>query len=131
MIHVFCKRSFRPLSVLGFIIARSENHKIDEVVQAQYDGLHRYLRENPQGAHAALKNIATTLGQYAAATVDSGASGVFFAIVKLAREGVLTEGEFVEKGQTVTVVAIEGLRVVVRPVPSKTAQPASAMQSAQ
>jgi membrane-bound serine protease (ClpP class) len=32
------------------------------------------------------------------------------------RADVVTEGGFVEKGQTVTVVAIEGLRVVVRPL---------------
>ncbi|MEP7284576.1 MAG: uroporphyrinogen decarboxylase family protein [Chloroflexota bacterium] len=95
----FLQTVFSPLSVLGFLVARSANHKIEDVVQAQYDGLHRYFRENPQGVHAALQHITETLAKYAAATVDSGASGLFFAIVKLAREGVLTEAEFEEFGK--------------------------------
>ncbi|MBX3063675.1 MAG: hypothetical protein KF726_11900 [Anaerolineae bacterium] len=94
----FLQTVFSPLSVLAFLVARSKNHKIEEVVQAQHDGVRQYIRENPQGAHEALKNIATTLGQYAAAAVDAGASGIFFAIVKLARQGVLSEAEFNEFG---------------------------------
>jgi uroporphyrinogen decarboxylase len=95
----FLQTVFSPLSVLAFLLARPENHTITEVVQAQHDGLKRYLRENPAGVHEALKNIATTLGQYAAAAINEGASGIFFAIVKLAREGVLTETEFEEFGK--------------------------------
>jgi membrane-bound ClpP family serine protease len=47
------------------------------------------------------------------------------------RTDVLTEGEFIEKGQNVTVIAIEGLRVVVRAAPAERAQSRSAMQPAQ
>ncbi len=90
---------FSPLTVLSFLVARPKFNKIEEFGRAQYDGVRQYLRENPAGAHEALKNIATTLGHYAAAAVDSGASGIFFAIVKLAREGILTEPEFVEFGK--------------------------------
>ena len=95
----FVQTVFSPLSVLAFIIARPQKTGIDEAVQAQYDGVRQFIRENPQGAHAALKNIATTLGKYSAAAVDAGASGLFFAIVKLAREGVLTEAEYREFGE--------------------------------
>lgn len=95
----FLQTVFSPLSVLGFLVARSEKHQVDALVQAQYDGLRRYLAENPQGAHQALANIATTLGQYAAAAVEAGASGLFFAIVKLARQGILTESQFEEFGK--------------------------------
>src|SRR5689334_23057576 len=95
----FLQTVFSPLSVLAFLVARPQNHTIGEAVQAQHDGLHRYFRENPAGVHEALKNIAATLGQYGAAAVDAGASGLFFAIVKLAREGVLTEAEFEEFGK--------------------------------
>ncbi len=95
----FLQSVFSPLSVLGFLVARSEQHRIDLDVQAQHDGLRRYFKENPAGVHAALNNIATTLGQYSAAAVDAGASGLFFAIVKIAREGVLTEEQFEEFGK--------------------------------
>jgi uroporphyrinogen decarboxylase len=94
----FVQTVFSPLSVLAFLVARPSQDGIDAAVQAQYDGVRQYIRENPQGAHAALKNIATTLAQYAAAAVDTGASGLFFAIVKLAREGVLTKAEYQEFG---------------------------------
>jgi len=95
----FLQSVFSPLSVLGFLVARSEQHRIDLDVQAQHDGLRRYFQENPEGVHAALNNIATTLGQYGAAAVDAGASGLFFAIVKIAREGVLTEDQYAEFGR--------------------------------
>ncbi len=95
----FLQTVFSPLSVLAFLVARPETHTIEAAVQAQYDGLHQYLQENPQGVHEALGYIATTLGQYAAAAVDAGASGLFFAIVKLARQGILSEAEFEEFGK--------------------------------
>jgi len=95
----FLQTVFSPLSVLAFLVARPKQHTIGEAVQAQYDGLKRYISENPQGVHAALQQITITLGQYAAAAVDSGASGLFFAIVKLARAGILTEVEFEEFGK--------------------------------
>lgn len=94
----FVQTVFSPLSVLAFLVARPQKTGIDAAIQAQYDGLRKFLRENPKGAHAALENIAATLGKYAAAAVDAGASGVFFAVVKLAREGILTADEFKEFG---------------------------------
>ncbi len=95
----FLQTVFSPLSVLAFLIARPQHHTIGEAVQAQYDALHQAIRENPQGVHNALQAITTTLAGYSAATVDAGASGLFFAIVKLARQGVLTEAEFAEFGK--------------------------------
>lgn len=95
----FLQTVFSPLSVLGFLVARSAVHRVDLDVQAQHDGLRKYFAENPAGVHAALDNIATTLGQYAVAALESGASGLFFAIVKIAREGVLTEAQFEEFGK--------------------------------
>jgi uroporphyrinogen decarboxylase len=49
--------------------------------------------------HQALANIAGTLAKYAAASVDAGASGLFFAIVRLARKDILTQDEFAEFGK--------------------------------
>lgn len=95
----FVQTLFSPLSVLSFLVAHPLQHTAQAVVQAQYDGLRRYLDENPQGVHAALRQITLTLTEYAGAVIEAGASGLFFAIVKLARPAVLTEAEFAEFGR--------------------------------
>lgn len=95
----FVQTVFSPLSVLAFLMARADQHDADRLVQAQYDAVRRAITENPQGVHHALSVIAETLAGYAAAAVDAGASGIFFAIVKLARQGVLTESEYAQFGR--------------------------------
>jgi uroporphyrinogen decarboxylase len=95
----FLQTVFSPLSVLSFLAGHSKSHDHDAVVQAQYDGLRQYLHENPKGAHEALKHITVTLARYASAVIDAGASGLFFAIVKLARKDVLSETEYEEFGK--------------------------------
>lgn len=96
----FVQTVFSPLSVLAFLAARIPHvHTADTAVQAQAEGAVRMIRENPRGAHEALRNIAATLAGYAAEAVDAGASGLFFAIVKLARQGILTEAEYEEFGK--------------------------------
>lgn len=95
----FLQTVFSPLSVLAFLVARPNAPTQEAAVQAQFDGVRAFIRANPQGAHAALRNIAATLAAYAAATVDAGASGIFFAIVKLARQGALTHAEYLEFGE--------------------------------
>jgi uroporphyrinogen decarboxylase len=95
----FVQTVFSPLSVLSFLAARPHGGTATEVSQAQQEGIRRYIHENPQGVHAALANIAATLAGYAAASVDAGASGLFFAIVGLARQGVLSQAEYDEFGR--------------------------------
>ncbi|MCS7055226.1 MAG: hypothetical protein NZM18_03495 [Thermoflexales bacterium] len=95
----FVQTVFSPLSVLAFLVARADQHDADHLVQAHYDGVRCAIAENPQGVHHALSVIAETLAGYAAAAVDAGASGIFFAIVKLARQGVLTESEYAQFGR--------------------------------
>lgn len=95
----FLQTLFSPLSVLAFLVARPVHHTVEAAVQAQYDGLRHYLRENPHGVHTALQQITATLAAYAAALVEAGASGLFFAIVKLARQGILTPAEFAAFGK--------------------------------
>ncbi len=106
----FLQTVFSPLSVLAFLVARPAQHTIEQAVQAQYDGLRKAMQENPRGVHAALKNIATTLAQYSAANVEAGASGLFFAIVKLARQGVLTESEYAEFGTPYDLQVLEAVQ---------------------
>ena len=95
----FLQTIFSPLSVLSFLTARPEGDRLEDFAKAQNEGIRHFIHENPQGAHEALNNIASTLAQYAAAVIEAGASGIFFAIVKLARQGVLTEAEFAEFGK--------------------------------
>ncbi len=95
----FLQTLFSPISVLALLVARPQHHTVVEAVQAQYDGIRHFIEQDPQGVHNALKNIASTLALYAAATVDAGASGLFFAIVRLARQGILTEAEYEEFGR--------------------------------
>lgn len=95
----FLQTVFSPLSVLSFLTARPTSSRIEDFPKAQSEGVMRFIRENPAGAHAALSSIAATLAGYAAAAVEAGASGLFFAIVKLARQGALTETEFNEFGK--------------------------------
>ncbi|MCX6068957.1 MAG: hypothetical protein NT121_24960 [Chloroflexi bacterium] len=96
----FVQTVFSPLSVLYFLVARpQQTHPAEQLPDIQYEDLRRFLKENPRGAHAALTNIASTLGKFASAAVDAGASGLFFAIVRLARQGVLSRPEFEEFGK--------------------------------
>lgn len=95
----FVQTVFSPLSVLAFLAAQPKTHTAEAAVQSQAEGAVRMIRENPRGTHEALRNIAATLAGYAAEAVDAGASGLFFAIVKLARQGILTEAEYEEFGK--------------------------------
>lgn len=106
----FLQTVFSPLSVLSFLAARPESNSIEAFSKSQYEGVRRLIHENPAGAHQALSNIADTLGKYAAAAIDAGASGVFFAIVKLAREGVLTQSEHAEFGRPYDLRVLESVQ---------------------
>jgi uroporphyrinogen decarboxylase len=58
------------------------------------DRLRQLERSDPDGLHGALDAIAATLADYAAEVLRAGASGLFFAVVKLARAGQLTVEEY-------------------------------------
>ncbi len=106
----FIQTVFSPLSVLGFLLGRPARHTAADVVQSHADALKRALAENPAGVHQALTAIAQTLAAYAAAAVDAGASGLFFAIVKLARRGLLSEAEYAEFGKPYDLIVLEAVR---------------------
>jgi uroporphyrinogen decarboxylase len=58
------------------------------------DRLRALERTDAAALHAALDAIAATLADYAGEVVRAGASGLFFAVVKLARSGQLTAEEY-------------------------------------
>lgn len=90
----FVQTVFSPLSVLAFLATQPGNQLPDLGLQSSFDGLRRLIHEHPREVHAALAAIAETLHGYADAVLETGASGVFFAIVRLARAGVLTPSEY-------------------------------------
>jgi uroporphyrinogen decarboxylase len=61
--------------------------------------LQRAIREAPEALEAALDAVTETLVGYARATRAAGADGLFFAIVRLAREGYLTREEYARFGR--------------------------------
>ncbi len=95
----FIQTIFSPLSVLAELIARPAGQTREESRQARYMALRSMLVENPAAVHAALQAIAQTLAGYAEACVGSGASGIFLAIVRLAREDALSRDEFMAFGR--------------------------------
>lgn len=84
---------FSPLSVLMLLLARPEDPYGDEGLRVQVERLRTLLQHHQSTAHVALDAIAETLAGYAAETIAVGASGIFFAIVRLARVGALSVEE--------------------------------------
>ncbi|MDW8234508.1 MAG: uroporphyrinogen decarboxylase family protein [Roseiflexaceae bacterium] len=101
---------FSPLSVLMFLLARPEDPRSDEGLILQIERLRTLLRHYPAIAHRALNAIAETLASYAGSVVAAGASGIFFAIVRLARVGALSIDEFATFGVPYDWKVLEAVR---------------------
>jgi len=109
---------FSPLSVLQFLVqglaAKASNGangaKNGSSPDADLTVLHGILQDHPRQAHDALSAITETLRNYAEKAVGAGADGVFFAIVRLAREGALTREEFQEFGKPYDLQALQGAK---------------------
>ena len=106
----FVQTVFSPLSVIAFLLARSPTHHMTALVEAQYDAVRDAIHHYPSETHHALRVIAQTLAGYAAACLEAGASGIFFAIVKLARRGVLSREEYAEFGRPYDLMVLEAAR---------------------
>lgn len=90
---------FSPLSVLAFLAAGLGDQTPSLGLGSDFGHLRGLIAADPQGVHAALDAITTTLAGYAAASLEAGASGLFFAIVRLARAGVLSADAYAEFGR--------------------------------
>jgi uroporphyrinogen decarboxylase len=90
---------FSPLSVLFLLLEQPGDPPFEQGFALRIERLRAVLHQHPQAAHDALAAIAETLGGYARASVAAGASGIFFAIVRLARAGALTEAEYAAFGR--------------------------------
>ncbi|HWR10814.1 MAG TPA: uroporphyrinogen decarboxylase family protein [Rectinemataceae bacterium] len=106
----FVQTIFSPASVLSFLAARPTDHSQEAVSAAQSEALLHLIRASPEAAHHALGVIADSLAQLAAASVEAGADGIFFAITRLARQSQLTEGEFEKFGKPYDFRVLEAVR---------------------
>lgn len=101
---------FSPLSILSYMLPTPDTQPAEQIREARYNSLQDLLHTNPEGAHAALGAIAQTFAGYAAACLDAGASGLFFAIVRLARQGVLSREEYETFGKPYDLRVLEAVR---------------------
>jgi uroporphyrinogen decarboxylase len=106
----FVQTVFSPLSVLTFLIAQPSDPAGDAGLPVRFERLQALLHEHPQAVHGALAAIAETLAGYAGASLAAGASGIFFAIVRLARAGVLTEHEYATFGRPYDLQVLEAVQ---------------------
>lgn len=88
---------FTPMSVLEYLcghrtVASSRSAARDS------SPLPKLIEEHPEAVHRALQNITQTLISYVEHSIKAGADGFFYAVLGLARDGLLTEEEFKEFG---------------------------------
>ncbi|NTW04427.1 MAG: hypothetical protein HGA19_24720, partial [Oscillochloris sp.] len=106
----FVQTIFSPISILAFLTAGLGDQTPSLGLGSDFGHLKALIQADPQGVHAALDAITATLASYAAASVEAGASGLFFAIVRLARAGILSEGEFAEFGKPYDLRVLEAVQ---------------------
>src|SRR5581483_5441912 len=94
----FIQTVFSPLSVVGLIAG------------GELESLRRFIAEDPAALEAATQVVATSLIAYARACLDTGANGIFFAIVRLAKEGALTREEYARFGRPYDLQVLEAVR---------------------
>jgi uroporphyrinogen decarboxylase len=88
---------FSPLSVIAWLAGGPAGFEIPGL-PASLPLVRRAIDETPDALEAALDAVTTTLVQYVRLTLDQ-ADGIFFAIVRLAREGYLTREEYARFGR--------------------------------
>jgi uroporphyrinogen decarboxylase len=89
---------FSPLSVIGWMAGGPAGYSLPGM-PSSLPFLQQAIREAPESLEAALDAVTETLVGYARATRAAGADGLFFAIVRLAREGYLTREEYARFGR--------------------------------
>ncbi len=78
----FLQTVFSPLSIAH----RLAGHSQDRLLQA--------MQNEPKQLEAALEAITATFEKYAAACLEAGAGGIFYAVTKLASRDVMTEEQY-------------------------------------
>jgi uroporphyrinogen decarboxylase len=99
---------FSPLSVITFMAGGPAGFEIPGL-PAGLPFLRRAIEEAPEALELALDGVSETLAGYARATREAGADGLFFAIVRLAREGGLSREEYARFGRPYDLRVLEAV----------------------
>jgi uroporphyrinogen decarboxylase len=91
----FMQTVFSPLSVAKYLVGN------------QADPVLTSIQDNPDALRAALDVIAETFASYVQATLEAGASGIFFATTGWASSDVLTEEQYRRFGREYDLRVIE------------------------
>ena len=83
----FIQTVFSPLTVIG------------RLANGDLAFVRRRMREDAESLHGALAAVAQTLAAYAAACLEAGAAGIFFATVDWATHDAASEGQYAAFGR--------------------------------
>jgi uroporphyrinogen decarboxylase len=93
----FVETVFSPLGVAGYLVEDNQT-------------LQRHLREHPGAVHHGLDVIARTFAPFAAACLEAGADGIFFATTRWASRDYLTPEEYAEFGRPYDLRVLQAVR---------------------
>ena len=89
---------FSPLSVVAWLAGGPAGFDLPGL-PSSLPLVRAAIQEAPEALESALDAIATTLAGYVRLTLEAGADGIFFAIVRLARHGYLTREQYARFGR--------------------------------
>jgi len=99
---------FSPLSVVAWLAGGPAGFVIPGL-PSSLPLLRRAIDEQPALLERALDAVTETLAAYARATVQAGADGIFYAIVRLAREDMLSREEYARFGRPYDLRVLEAV----------------------
>jgi uroporphyrinogen decarboxylase len=99
---------FSPLSVIGWLAGGPAGFDVPGL-PSSLPLLRKAIDEQPELLEAALEVVTETLAAYARATCAAGADGIFYAIVRLARDGTLTRDEYARFGRPYDLVILSAV----------------------
>jgi len=100
---------FSPLAVLEYLCGHRTLASNREVNRTE-SPLPKLFEKDPDKVHQALKNIAYSLSDYAKNAIESGADGFFYAVLGLARTGLLSSEEYETYGKPYDKIVLESIR---------------------
>ncbi|MFN8633267.1 MAG: uroporphyrinogen decarboxylase family protein [Chloroflexota bacterium] len=89
---------FSPLSVIGWLAGGPAGFSVPGL-PSSLPLLRAAIEQVPELLEQALDAVTETLAAYVRETVAAGADGIFYAIVRLARDGALTREEYARFGR--------------------------------
>lgn len=100
---------FSPLSVLFFLSGHNPYPGAIPPVERASSTFRQLIAHDRSGVHAALKEIAHTLAEYAQAAVEAGSDGIFYSLFGFANNNILSEEEFAEFSRPYDLIILEAL----------------------